>query len=390
MPIHDVGYRPWKGNFTSMISRWWVITEAGIKINMKNNWVKRTLFLAWLPTFAAAIGIFFAEKLMENWQRGPSIVFSTEDGIDVTKLSKQEKFELLDRDGDGILKLSELPLGVQEALHQADFNQDGDIDPLEFSLGNYGNLMMYYEFEQMTELFPNFAPVRNAIRAGDENQTRNAIWSWILLNFFRSFQGISVVLLLGLIVPPLIAQDVRSRAFQLYYARPIVRTDYIMGKLGIPVFFVCLITAAPALLLYFFGVMMSPDLSVLYDTWQIPFQILAGTAVLVLPTCTLALMFSAMTFETRFAAFSWFAVWGLGLVAWSTIQTVQITQNPEQPFESNWTLVSLYNTLYKSQGWIFGLEEKIETVLPSFVMLASITILSLIILYRRVSAPLRA
>jgi len=326
MPIHDVGYRSWQGVLMSLLTRWWVITEAGIRINFKNSWVRRTLLLAWLPVFGAGVGIFTAEKMLEAWQSN---------------------------------------------------------DDLYVVLSN--------NFQDWARTFQNFEPVLAALESGDRDAARAALWSWIILNFLRFFQGATMVLLLGLIVPPLIAQDMRSRAFQLYYARPIGRFDYILGKFAIPAFFVVLITTAPALGLYAFGVAMSPDLTVLYDTWQIPVQILAATAVMIIPTCSLALMFSSLTHESRFAAFAWFSVWGLGLVAWNMIQAIEISQlDPGQRVESNWTLVSLYDTLIKVQSYVFGLETRFGYVAPSFVLLGIITLFSILILLRRVSAPLRA
>ncbi len=326
MPIHDVGYRSWSGPLMSIFTRWWVITEAGIKINLKNGWIKRTMLLAWLPAVLAAIGIFFGEKMIDQMEKSPEAATT-----------------------------------------------------------------IYRTFFRISNTFPGFDAVTDALRDNDKNLARKQLWSWLILNFLRTFQGASVVLLLGLVVPPLIAQDVRSRAFQLYYARPIGRLDYVVGKLAIPAFFVALITTGPALGLYFFGVMMSPDLTVIYDTWQIPLQILVCSVVLILPTCTLSLMFSSMTHESRFAGFAWFSVWGLGFVAWNIVRVIKLEQMAEgASYDSSWTLVSLYDTLGKVQLWVFGLAENIPAVGASAVLLIGITILSLVILFRRVAAPLRA
>jgi hypothetical protein len=37
----------------------------------------------------------------------------------------------------------------------------------------------------------------------------------------------------------------------------------------------------------------------------------------IIPTVSVALMFSSLTSESRFAAFAWFAFWGLGFIAWN-------------------------------------------------------------------------
>ncbi|HMO15374.1 MAG TPA: ABC transporter permease subunit [Pirellulaceae bacterium] len=396
MPIHDVGYRKWLGDWTPLMGRWWIITEAGIKINLRNNWIKRTILLALLPTFVAAIGIFFVEKLLEQFNNTAPVIFTLETGEDVARATRLERFNLIDVDNDGLISGSEADrVNLHAELRGMDANLDGYVDRLEFMLGTPELYMNYLYFRSFAYMFPNFEAVDLALQSGNPRQLRTAMWSWILLNFFRSFQGIGVVLLVGLIVPPLIAQDVRSRAFQLYYARPITRKEYIVGKLGIPAFFVFLITAAPAIVVYCFGVMMSPDLSVLLDTWQVPLRIVVASIVLILPTCSLALMFSSLTFETRFATFAWFAVWGLGIVAWSIIEVTQFSMmDPEissvERQNSKWAFVSLFNIFYRVQGWIFGMETRTDFSLLPFGILVVITVVSIIVLSRRVAATLRA
>ena len=58
------------------------------------------------------------------------------------------------------------------------------------------------------------------------------MWSWLLYTFLRYPQGGIMVLMVGIIAPPLISQDVRSRAFLLYFSRPLARWQYALGKLA--------------------------------------------------------------------------------------------------------------------------------------------------------------
>ena len=132
----------------------------------------------------------------------------------------------------------------------------------------------------------------------------------------------------------------------------------------IPASILTLITMVPAFGLYFFGLMLSPDLSVVLDTWDLPFRVFLAALVCIIPVCLISLLFSSMTQESRFAGFAWFTVWSLGAVVWTMIYGINqgmlmSTYDGEGPipeFDSNWSLVSLYSTIGRVQSWLFGLE----------------------------------
>jgi hypothetical protein len=151
-----------------------------------------------------------------------------------------------------------------------------------------------------------------------------------------------------------------------------------------------MITTLPAFVLYIAGVMLSPSLSVVLETWDLPLRILVASIVLSLPTASMALMFSSMTTESRYAAFAWFAVWILGNVAFSTVMAFAVAAQRDV-VEPGWrTMLSPYHTLGVVQAWIFDLEPPGAAVAPSMVALVAITIGSLILLFHRVSLPIRA
>jgi len=219
---------------------------------------------------------------------------------------------------------------------------------------------------------------------GDPALARHEVWTRLLLMFFRYPQGTLILLLVGLIAPPLIAKDVRSRAFLLYFSRPLARIEYIFGKLGVLWAYVLLITTIPALLSYLLGVLLSPELNVVVHTWDLPLRIVAASAVLVIPTTTLALAISSMTTETRYASFAWFAVWILPAVAYAMLYT-----NTIGTVDKKWTLISLYLTLGEVQKSVFGLGASFAEILPWATMLVAVSVVSLVVLFHRVSAPMR-
>ena len=166
--------------------------------------------------------------------------------------------------------------------------------------------LQYPQWREGLEPFLEGAPAgfETALRkADDASMARHAMWAWLLQTFFRYPQGFVMVLVVGLIAPRLISQDIRSRAFLIYFSRPLGRGDYILGKFLIVWFYLAMISTAPALALYVLGVLLSPELGVLLATWDLPLRILGASAVLGIPTAALALWFSSMTQESRYASF---------------------------------------------------------------------------------------
>ena len=71
-----------------------------------------------------------------------------------------------------------------------------------------------------------------------------------------------LVLLVG---PDLISQDLRFNAIPLYLSRPVRRFEYFLGKLGVIGVFLGAVTIGPALLAFALG-MASASTAVVRDT----------------------------------------------------------------------------------------------------------------------------
>lgn len=238
--------------------------------------------------------------------------------------------------------------------------------------------------------FPQARTVLQAAAAGDPLEARHYGWSWLLLSFLRYPQGFVMVLLVGSVAPGLIAKDVQSKAFLLYFSRPLNRLEYVLGKFTVLAGYLLMITTVPALLLYLLAVLLSPpEMSVLKASWDLPFRILLASIVLIVPTTSLALAFSSLTKRPSHAGFAWFSTWFLGMIAYATVS------NSVEQASDHWTMLSFYHTLGKVQSVIFeipvaaGRELNTADAVPSAILLATITVVSLIVVYRRVSSPMR-
>lgn len=318
MALHDLGYRKWQGKLAPGGMRWAVISGAAIRAAWKSQWIRRLLFLAFVPAFWYGLAFFFVEQATQYpaWQRA---------ALDM-------------------LRTMDLP----GHLRHIDLHQNPDA-------------------------------------------ARHQIWSFLLNSYIRNPQAVVMVLLIGLIAPPLISQDLRSRAFLLYFSRPLTRGEYLLGKSAAVWAYLLLISAVPALLLYLMGVLLSPRIEVVASTWDLPFRIVLASCILAIPTTSLALMFSSLTQESRYAAFAWFLVWILGWLTFSIMQSVEmgVQQAATQPdLHPRWSLVSPFHVLGRVQQWAFGFTSFEEILVPGGILL-TVTGISLAILYHRISAPMR-
>lgn len=248
----------------------------------------------------------------------------------------------------------------------------------------------------------------------DPDAARHQVWATFILTFFRVPQAVAMVVLIGLIAPMMISYDLRSKAYLMYFSRPLTPSEYILGKSAVVWFFLAMIATIPALLLYICGVLLSPDLSVVADTWDIPLRILGASMVLLIPTTALALCYSAFTSESRYATFTWFATWAMGFVAyriltftgeprrfdrprgprgrrgppWERDPTAEWEAWASQIDYDKWRLVSPYDTLGKVESWVFGLDTTAGSVMPAMILLIAITVVCLWVVRYRIVARL--
>lgn len=228
---------------------------------------------------------------------------------------------------------------------------------------------------------------------------RHDVWATLILAYFRYPQLTAMVLLVGLIAPMLVSYDLRSRAYLQYFSRPLSPGEYILGKSAVLWFFLGLIVTLPAIILYAVGVMLSPDLSVVIETWDIPLRILAASAVLLIPTTALALCYSSWTSESRYAAFAWFATWVMGYVAYRILTFSGAQGGPRrrgrkmQEYDldvdlDKWRLLSPYDTLGKVESWVFGLDPTPGSVVPAVALLTATTVVGIWIVHWRIVSRL--
>jgi ABC-2 type transport system permease protein len=320
MPIHSLGYRNWEGPLSLRNSRWTVIAAIGIRRAWQSMWLRRIVFFAWVPGAIMAMLIYLFEQAIAN--NNPSaFVYS---GLVDMFLGRV--------DGDTLRR---------NAATAAQMSQD---------------LVAY----------------------------RHQFWCSLLQALYQRSQVIVLILVVGITAPPLISQDMRSRAFLLYFSRPISRTQYILGKAAAIACYVLVISFLPGITLYVTGILLSPDISIVLDTWDVPLRVVGATITMVVPTTCLGLMLSSLTTETRFASFAWFSVWIFGLFS-NVVTSTFVATGGETPLQ----MLSLFHAIGDVQGWLLDVRPDTEfDVVGPVSVLITVTIVSLTVLYKRVSAPM--
>ncbi|MFP6674921.1 MAG: ABC transporter permease subunit [Pirellulaceae bacterium] len=247
-----------------------------------------------------------------------------------------------------------------------------------------GMTMIIPEFDRLTTILDN---------GGSESDLRHAMWSILLYKYFSIPQALGMITIVAVIAPKLISRDLRTRAILLYFSRPITTWEYIVGKMAIVWFYLLCITVLPSLLVYILGVLLAPDISVFFDTWDLPFRCVFAALLLIVPTTLVAVCFSSMTQESRFALFAWLAIWVVGYVSYSMLVlsgSAQVQQIDEEVM-NRWAIVSPIHCIGRIQKWVFfGIHDVTIHDVLRVVMVSSLTIGSLLLTIRHVRKPLQS
>jgi ABC-2 type transport system permease protein len=144
---------------------------------------------------------------------------------------------------------------------------------------------------------------------------RVPIWTICFHYFLGIGLPISMVVVL-LVGPGLISQDLRFNALPLYFSRPLRRVDYFVGKLGVIGWFLGLVVILPSLIAYVLGLLFSLDVTILRDTFPLLVACLAYGAIVVVSAGSLMLALSSLSRNSRYVALFWVVLWFVsGIVA---------------------------------------------------------------------------
>jgi ABC-2 type transport system permease protein len=172
-------------------------------------------------------------------------------------------------------------------------------------------LCLWGLLERNSDLITSFAPLFGfldpAILAGPR-PFRVEIWT-LSYSFFLATELRFAMILILLVGPNLISQDLRYNALPLYFSRPLRRSDYFLGKLGVIVAFLAMVIIVPSLIAYVLGLLFSLDITIVRDTFGILLASIAYGLVIALSAGFLILALSSLSRNSRYIALFWLGIW---------------------------------------------------------------------------------
>jgi ABC-2 type transport system permease protein len=166
---------------------------------------------------------------------------------------------------------------------------------------------------------------------------RIEIWT-LCFHYFLSWELWFSMVLVLLIGPNLISQDLRYNALPLYFSRPLRRIDYFAGKLGVIVALLTAVIIVPCLVAYAMGLLFSLDITIVRDTWKILLASITYGLVIALSAGMLMLALSSLSRNSRYVALFWMGIWILTAIVSLALMTIDSEQRRHQAHVSprNW------------------------------------------------------
>jgi ABC-2 type transport system permease protein len=150
---------------------------------------------------------------------------------------------------------------------------------------------------------------------------RGAAWTIAFHVFLQAELYFSMVLVL-LVGPGLISQDLRFNALPLYFSRPVRRIDYFVGKLGVIGFFLGAVTVVPAVAAWILGVLFSLDPTVVVDTFRVLVAMIVYGVIVTVSAGLFMLALSSLTRSSRYVGVIWAGIWLVTLGASAMLQEI--------------------------------------------------------------------
>ena len=125
---------------------------------------------------------------------------------------------------------------------------------------------------------------------------------------FNIVMGVAAVLAVAWFGSGLFCEDRKAGAHQLYFARPITRLDYFLGKFSIAAFFSLCAMLVPMLVISLVAAVTSPEWSFVKEEWDVFPRAIAFSLTWTVVIVSLVLLASSLAPRRSFALVGVFAV----------------------------------------------------------------------------------
>jgi ABC-type transport system involved in multi-copper enzyme maturation permease subunit len=196
-------------------------------------------------------------------------------------------------------------------------------------------------------------------------------------DFLVQYQVFSVIVMCLFMGAPLIARDMRVGAMEVYFSKPILIVDYLVGKFMIIAFFVACVTLFPALILFIVDVSLAEKEGYFVEALGYLPGILGVSAMIILISSLVMLAASSLSRSARTASVVWFG-FHVALLIVSEMSSLIFS-------EVNLQLFDIRNSLAHLSAHLFGCPRLHDWPGAfSLVYLLLIASGSLFILFRRI------
>ncbi len=197
--------------------------------------------------------------------------------------------------------------------------------------------------------------------------------------------------------PGLIAQDIRTRALPIYFARPLQPVNYLMGKGLVVALLIGAVTVVPNLASLFLGTLLSGGPPSIWQTLALAGRLLLiGVGVMVIGS-TVILALSSLGSEKRYATFGWLAICLIPMAIQSILDDElaveqtrgflgSLTLHRNVAVLAEWLLDlrrGLQGTSLPSKAFESALGPTVDPMYPAIV-LGLVVLVSSVLCYRRV------
>src|SRR5262245_43641853 len=168
----------------------------------------------------------------------------------------------------------------------------------------------------------------------DPKAYRVEFWTIAFDTFLLTELRFSMILIL-LVGPSLISQDLRFNALPLYFSRPLRRFDYFAGKLGVVGWFLAMVLIFPSIIAYLLGLLFSLDLSIIPDTFPMLLAAVGYGIVMTTSTGLFILALSSLSRNSRYVGLFWLAVWFVSSLVGTVLEAVNKEHQRHARYRAN-------------------------------------------------------
>ena len=175
----------------------------------------------------------------------------------------------------------------------------------------------------------------------------------------------------------LIANDRRANALQIYLSKPLMRTEYIAGKLAILFTFLCLVTLVPALLLLLLKVAFDGNFVFLQHNFFVVPAIFVGSLLQVILAAFTMLALSSLSKSARYVGILYVGITFFTTAMFGVLYAITGT--------SRVSWISIGANLTQVVDVVFRLKPRYATPWQvSLLVIIGLIVLSISVLERRV------